>query len=60
MRAAQVVVVVEAQRAHEELELPLLNRFEKQLFTPRHALTALQERLCATQLTYLLNYLLTC
>lgn len=42
--AFKVVVIVEAHRAYEELDLPLLNRFEKQLFAPEHALDAAQAR----------------
>ena len=45
--AFKVVVVVEAQHAHERLDLPLLNRFEKQLFTPEHALSPRQRALLA-------------
>ena len=43
----KVVVIVEASHAHERLDLPLLNRFEKQEFTPAHALSEAQQRLCA-------------
>jgi hypothetical protein len=43
----KVVVIVEMQHAHERLDLPLLNRFEKQELAPTHALVPAQERLCA-------------
>ena len=43
----KVVVSVEMQHAHERLDLPLLNRFEKQELAPAHALVPAQERLCA-------------
>ena len=42
----KVVVVAESSHAYERLDLPLLNRFEKQLFTPEHALSPPQRQLC--------------
>ena len=42
----KVVVIVESQHAYERLDLPLLNRFEKQVLTPAHALVPAQQRLC--------------
>lgn len=35
----RVVVVAEQQHAYSNLDLPLLNRFEKQVFTPRDVMT---------------------
>ncbi|KAL1512226.1 hypothetical protein AB1Y20_005488 [Prymnesium parvum] len=43
--AFKVVVIVEERHAHERLDLPLLNRFEKQLFTPEQAISTGQRRL---------------
>lgn len=38
----KIIVIVEAQHAYDRLDLPLLNRFEKQLLTPMDVLGAEQ------------------
>eukprot|EP01063_Lacrimia_lanifica_P019635 TRINITY_DN2709_c0_g1_i1.p1 TRINITY_DN2709_c0_g1~~TRINITY_DN2709_c0_g1_i1.p1 ORF type:complete len:3358 (+),score=963.91 TRINITY_DN2709_c0_g1_i1:646-10074(+) len=42
----KIVVVAEKQHAHENLDLPLLNRFEKQYLSYRECLTADQLEAC--------------
>ncbi len=41
----KIVVIVEADHAYENLDLPLLNRFEKQLLRPSDLLSPLHLRL---------------
>ena len=51
----KLIAVVEAKHAYEALDLPLLNRFEKQVLVPSSVLTAQQIELVAKLNAYLRN-----
>ena len=53
--AFKLVVVVEAEHAWAHLDLAMLNRFEKQLFTPEDVLSPRQHALCARLKAWLLR-----